>query len=110
MSDLFAQIKGLIAEGRFRVSAHGFDELANDDISLTELLDSVAQAQAQSVEEYQDYHKGPCILMLQMLPGDLPVDALWGISKNSPNEAALITAYRPDPKRWTADFLRRKPK
>ena len=108
MSTLLADIQALIDEGKFRISAHGFDELADDDISLTELLDSIGQA--QWVEEYQDYHKGPCVLVLQILPGDMPVHALWGIAKNSPDEATLITAYRPDPRRWTTDFLRRKPK
>lgn len=108
MSDLLARIKELTNESKFRVSAHGFDELAEDDISLTELLDSVEQA--RWVEEYQDYHKGPCVLVLQLLPGDIRVHALWGIAKDAPNEATLITAYRPDPTRWTADFMRRKPK
>jgi hypothetical protein len=108
MSDLLAEIRALISAGKVRISAHGFDELADDDISLTELLNSIEQA--RWVEEYQDYHKGPCVLVLQILPGDTPVHALWGIAKNSPGEATLITAYRPDPKRWTADFLRRTPK
>ena len=39
-----------------------------------------------------------------------PIHALWGTSVAEPNMATLVTAYRPDPMRWSPDFLRRKPK
>jgi hypothetical protein len=38
------------------------------------------------------------------------VHALWGLAKNAPDMVTLITAYRPDPEKWSPDFLRRKPK
>jgi hypothetical protein len=108
MDELLVTIRALAIGGNVRVSAHGFEELANDDISLGELLDGLNAA--ISIEEYSDYHKGPCILVLQTLSDGSAVHALWGMAKNSPDTATLITAYRPDPGRWTEDFLRRKPK
>lgn len=108
MSDLLAKVQQLIGDGRLRVSAHGFEELESDGISLSELLD--ASPNGKWVEEYQDYHKGPCVLVLVYLADGSAVHALWGIAKSSPDEVTLITAYRPDPKRWTSDFRRRKPK
>jgi hypothetical protein len=107
MSDLLSVIQQLVNAGGVRVSAHGFEQLAEDDISFGELLESLPRA--KWIEEYQDYHKGPCVLVLQTI-GQQPVHALWGVAKNAPDEATLITAYRPDPSRWTGDFLRRKPK
>ena len=63
MSTLLASIQELVSAGKIRVSAHGFEELASDDITLGELLDSLPKA--VTVEEYQDYHKGPCVLVVQ---------------------------------------------
>ncbi|MEQ1939871.1 DUF4258 domain-containing protein [Mesorhizobium sp. CN5-321] len=108
MSTLLAGIQQLAARGNVRVSAHGFDELANDDISFGEVLGGLPMAVI--VEEYQDYHKGPCVLLFQLLDDGGPVHALWGLAKNAPDMVTLITAYRPDPEKWSPDFLRRKPK
>jgi hypothetical protein len=108
MASLLATIQALSAGGNVRVSAHGFEELASDDISLAEVLDGLRSA--TPIEEYPDYHKGPCILLLQTLSDGSAVHVLWGMAKNSSDIATLITAYRPDPSRWTEDFLRRKPK
>jgi hypothetical protein len=108
MSTLLTSIRELVAAGKIRVSAHGFDELANDDITLGELLDSLPKAVA--VEQYPDYHKGPCVLVLQTTEDGSAVHVLWGLAKNAPDIATLITAYRPDPDRWSKDFLRRKPR
>lgn len=108
MSTLLTSIQELVGGGRIRVSAHGFEELASDDITLAELIDSLPEAVI--VEEYQDYHKGPCVLVLQSTNDGRAVHVLWGIAKNTPGTASLITAYRPDPERWSKDFLRRKPR
>ena len=108
MSTLLASIQELVSAGKIRVSAHGFEELASDDIALGELLDSLPKA--VTVEECQDYHKGPCVLVVQSANDRSTVHVLWGIAKNAPDMATLITAYRPDPDRWSKDFLRRKPK
>jgi hypothetical protein len=77
-------------------------------MSLADLLQGLDTAEV--VEEYADYHKGPCILVLQRDAKGAPVHVLWGTSKANPDEATLITAYRPDRSRWSADYLRRLPK
>ncbi len=38
----------------------------------------------------------------------MPVHAVWGVPKGTDYPAVLVTAYRPDPGKWTEDFLGRK--
>lgn len=105
LSDFLNVVRQLIRTGSVRVSEHGYDELADDGITVKEVLDGIENAQI--VEEYPDYPKGKCILLLQKDKRDNPVHVLWGIPKGYDKPAVLITAYRPDPKRWDPSFLRR---
>ncbi|MEI9991505.1 MAG: DUF4258 domain-containing protein [Rhizomicrobium sp.] len=99
-------IKALVARGDVVVSLHGFRELAADGIKFDEIVASVRLA--IEIEAYPDYGKGPCVLVLQTdLNGDA-VHVLWGIAKGTSRPAVLVTAYRPETERWSADFMRRK--
>lgn len=105
MSDFFIAIRLLIAKRDVRISEHGYDELADDGLTVSELLDGINEAQI--IEEYPDYPKGKCILLLQNDKHGNPVHVLWGIPKGYEKPAVLITSYRPDPKLWDHTFLHR---
>lgn len=105
MSQTFEQILRLVKLGDTRVSDHGYDELAADGISVRDCIASVPDGTV--VEDYPDYPKGPCVLVFQADRHGGPIHVLWGVPKGNSSPAVLVTAYRPDPKRWEADFLRR---
>ena len=99
------KVKRLVAEGKVRVSEHGYDELAEDALSAREIVAGVPAIVV--VEEYPDYPKGPCALFLQQDSKGGPVHVVWGIPKGYDEPVVMVTAYRPDPKRWDRTYRMR---
>ena len=60
------------------------------------------------MEDYPAAPRGESVLVLQMDRDGQPIHVVWGIAKGSNKPGILVTAYRPDPKRSSADFMRRK--
>lgn len=106
MSATLETIKRLVARREVRISEHGYDELADDNILVTEVVSGVVDGQI--VEDYPEYPKGSCVLVLQRDRADEPIHVVWGIPKNQESPAVVVTAYRPDPKKWSSDFLHRR--
>jgi Domain of unknown function (DUF4258) len=96
----------LVAAGKFEITGHALYELNNDNLLVQDIISGVPEAIV--VETYPDYHKGPSMLVLQHDHDGKPVHALWGTAKGTDTPVYLVTAYRPDPARWSTDFLKRK--
>ena len=105
MSALWQKLADLITAGDVRVSEHGYDALADDGLTVDDVLAGVLRAVV--LEEYPDYPKGPAALVLQFDAGGNPVHAVWGIPHGYNSPAVLVTAYKPDPARWDPTFTRR---
>ena len=106
MSRTFDRIRQLIRSGEVVISAHGYDELAEDGIAVRDVMAGVERASI--VEDYPTYSKGPCVLVLEHDNEGKSIHVVWGLPRGNESPAVLVTAYRPDPERWSEDFLRRK--
>jgi len=106
MTGTFRRILSLIEDGDVKISDRGHDELAEEGIFARDVVNTVAEGTV--VEDYPEYAKGPCVLVLQRDARGRPIHVLWGIPKGKASPAVLVTAYRPDAQRWSADFLRRR--
>lgn len=106
MTDTWAKILDLVQRGNVRISEHGYDELAADGIAVRDIMGGIQEALV--LQDYPEYHKGPCVLVLQKDPEGRPIHAVWGIPRGQSSPAVLVTAYRPDRQKWI-DFRRRRP-
>ena len=106
MNAFLNQVRLLVATGKFEITGHALSELNNDNLLVQDIISGVSGAIV--VETYPDYHKGPSMLVLQRDSDGGPVHALWGTAKGTEAPVYLVTAYRPDPTRWSTDFLKRK--
>jgi hypothetical protein len=91
--------------GQVRISEHGHEEMSEDGIRVRDVLAGVAEA--VELEDNPEFPKGPSVLVLQSDSNLNPLHVVWGIPKGHSSPAVLVTAYRPDPARWSADFRRR---
>lgn len=106
MSETFERIKRLVRGGSVRISEHGYDELVADDIRSRDIIERIESGRV--VEDYPDYPKGSCVLVLQEDRNGNPVHVLWGIPKGHSDPAVVVTAYRPDPDQWQNGFTKRR--
>ncbi len=105
-SDTLTRVRALVAKGKVRVSDHGYDELVDDDILITDVLDGIQSAIL--VEDYPEFGKGPSVLVLQQDAAGRVWPIHVGIPKGRAEPAVVVTAYRPDLSRWSSDFMKRK--
>jgi len=106
LSKRFEEIRRLVHKSAVRISEHGYDELSAEAILAREVVEGVADAIV--VEDYPEYPKGSCVLVLQKDRKNQPIHVVWGIPKGHSSPAVLVTAYRPDPELWESSFLRRR--
>ena len=106
MSETLRRVQALVSSGDYLISRHGFRELAADDIVAQDTLTDIERAIV--VEDYPDSRKEPSVLVLQYDSDRRPIHVMWGVPRATGRPAILVTAYRPAPDKWSADFRRRK--
>ena len=108
MKDTLTAIVRLVARGNYRISDHAYEEMVKDDIMPSQIVSGLVSALV--VEDYPDANRGSSVLVLCNDGNKRLLHAVWGIPKQRPDMAVLITAYRPEPNVWSDDFLTRKKK
>jgi uncharacterized protein DUF4258 len=106
LTAILDQIRALVASGEVRVSLHGYEELAADNVAVRDIIEGLASAEA--IEEYPNYPKGPCVLVLERDKANQPIHVVWGIPAGQSSPAVVVTAYRPDPAKWDETWGRRR--
>lgn len=106
MSETLERVRALVARGEVRVSLHGYEELAADNIGVHDVIAGLATAVV--VEDYPAYAKGSCVLVLEQDHANQPIHVVWGIPAGQEEPAVVVTAYRPDPGKWDETWLRRR--
>lgn len=105
MSKTLELIQALASRGELKVSLHGYEELANDEIRVRDAVSGLSTAVV--VEDYPTYPKGPCVLVLQRDGDGQPIHIVWGIPAGQESPAVLVTGYRPAPDKWDKSWRRR---
>ncbi len=104
-SQTFDTIKELVLNKNILISSHGYDELAEDGLFVSDALDSISEAIV--IEDYPNAFKGASVLLLQKDRNGNSIHTVWGIPKYKTEPAVLITAYIPSPLKWDKTFTRR---
>lgn len=100
----FEQVQAAVSVGRYFITGHGADEMDEDDLSEAEVI--AATLAGEAIEDYPHAFPHPACLVLGTLNDDSPVHLVWAFDLGK-GYAAIVTAYRPDPARWSADFRTR---
>ena len=104
MIEIEAIIESIKAK-RFRITDHADEEANNDRISLTEALETISTGEI--LEQYPDDKPYPSCLIFSRLRSNEPIHTVWAFNEAT-KASALVTTYRPDPRRWINGKIRRR--
>jgi len=105
VEEFIQSLNNLIARDEVILSDHADEELINDLISLRDCVGGFDSG--TPIEYSPNFPKWPCCLVLESDRFGKPIHVLWGLRKGTESPAVIITAYRPDPRRWDDTLLRR---
>jgi hypothetical protein len=98
------EVRVALNSRQYRISGHAVDEMLADALGERGILSATLAGEV--IEDYPKAFPFPACLVLGRTPDDASVHAVWAFDRTS-CYAVLVTVYRPDPARWTADFRTR---
>ena len=100
-----ADVIEAIRAGRVRITDHAYEEANADQLKFDEIFFSAMHGEV--LEQYQDDSPYPSILVYGQTFGFDPIHSVWAYNEKK-RWAVLITVYRPDPRLWIDNKMRRK--
>jgi hypothetical protein len=98
------EVRAALNSRQYRISGHAVDEMLADTLGERDILSATLAGEV--IEDYPKAFPFPACLVLGRTPDEIAVHAVWAFDRTS-WYAVLVTVYRPDPARWTADFCTR---
>ena len=98
------EVRAALNSRQYRISGHAVDEMLADALGERDILSAMLAGEV--IEDYPKSFPFPACLVLGRTPDGIAVHAVWAFDRTS-WYAVLVTVYRPDPARWTADFRTR---
>ena len=95
MGDVLAWIQNLAAVRDIRITEHAAVEMADEDLLLEDVLESIETAQV--LENYPDHRRGACCLLFGTTREPRPLHVVC-TTQGSP--VVLITVYEPMLPKW----------
>lgn len=81
-----------------RISDHADEEAEADDLTFDEIYFSVLHGEI--IESYATVKPYPSCLVFRRTFSGSPIHSVWAYNEGN-KWAVMVTAYRPDPTRWT---------
>lgn len=97
-------VRNVLENGHFYVSGHAMKRMEERNISMEEIEDAILHGKI--IEDYPNDFPFPSCLILNCLLRGKPLHIVVGVNVTE-MQMHLVTAYRPDPARWSDDFERR---
>jgi hypothetical protein len=101
---ILEQVQKAIAQSHYRITDHGAEEMIADDLLEVELI--AATQAGEVIEDYPGAFPYPACLVLGETAPSSPLHLVWAFDATR-DYAVLVTVYRPDPARWSADYRKR---
>ncbi len=103
LTAVLKQIQGQADEENLRVTQHAQQEMAEEDIILDEVLESIRTGQI--LENYPEHRREACCLLYGQAPSGRPLHVVCTTANPI---LIIITAYEPKPPKWITPTQRRR--
>jgi hypothetical protein len=102
--DLLREIQEAFASRRYLVTVHGARQADKRNITIHEVRAAIASEAAEVIEDYPSDLREPSCLIF----GLTDRGKILHVQVAYPPRVAVITAYEPDPEKWTDGRRRRR--
>ncbi len=97
LSAVLEKIQGQARLEQVRLTLHAHAEMADETISLDDVLEAIASEQAQILENYPEHRRGACCLLGGSTKAGRPVHVVCTTEQPA---LIIITVYEPTPPKW----------